>query len=290
MPAPSHPESSAIAWLRRGLSLLAFALLGLHLLLASRVSFEDLRFGLIAAVALVAIAWATPDRVTKEIGVGSLGCGALLIGFGLWRMHGQPGALAVNLVPLVWGIGLALLIGGGRWLATFWREGLVVLGIALSPFVETVVLELIGLDLAPGTSQFTAALLRLCGWESSARDVVVTVPGAWIVVSQGCSGLKTMYFLAAFAVLLLLVYPIPGAVRKAVIFVSAVLVGYLVNAVRVAILALLARPGHEEAFKFWHFKQGAMLFEVIAVAVFMGLVFLLMPARPAAKVAEASGK
>jgi|GEM_PF-7117799 len=269
------------ALFHRAAALLAVALLGLHLLIASRVSFDDLRFAMMGAVALVAIVWSSADRMASKIQLGSILPAVVIFGFVLWRLAGQPGALAAGLAPWPLALALALLVGGWKRLGLFWREALVVTGLAISPFVETVVLELAGLDLAPSTAQFTAAILRLAGWNASARDVIVSLPEAWIVVSQGCSGLKTVYFLVGFSVVLLLVYPLPGAGRNSFVVLSAAAIGYFVNAVRVAILALMATPGHEAAFQFWHVKQGAMVFEILAVAVFLGLVYFIMPAHRA---------
>ncbi len=234
---------------------------------------------MMGAVALVAIAWSAADRVEKEIDAASILVGTILLAFTLWRLQEPAGALAAGLAPVPLGLGLALLFGGWRRLHEFWREGIIVAGLTVSPFVEAVVLELLGLDLSPGTAQFTAGLLRVAGWNASAHDVIVSLPDAWIVVSQGCSGLKTMYFLVGFSIVLLLLYPLPGKRRKLVVIGSAAMIGYVVNAVRVAILALLAAPGHEEAFHFWHIKQGAMVFEIIAMAVFLALVYLIMPTR-----------
>lgn len=268
----------------RVLTALALALVGLQLLLASWVSFEDLRMAMLAAIALVALGWSARARRQMIPRLTSMIPGFAVIGYGLWRTGGSPGSLWVSIAPAVWGLGLALVVSGWRGLADYWREAIVITGLVASCFVETVVLELGGFDLAPTSARTTAFLLRLGGWNASARDVVVSLPDAWVVVSQGCSGLKTMFFLTAFAVVLLLVYPVPGWWRKAVVLGVAPVVGYFVNAARMVVLALLASPGNESAFKFWHIKQGAMIFEIAAVAVFLGIVSALLPSQRKASV------
>jgi cyanoexosortase A len=284
LPQSLHPEtvpapSPEPRWFGQTLTGLALALLALHLVLANRVSFDDLRFALLAAVALIALVSAAPSRISPKPGVAGPLAGFAIIAFGLWRVCAQPGALIVAISPIFWGLGLVLILSGGSGIAAYWREGLVVAGLVVTPFVETLSLELAGLDLAPLSARTTAFLLRLCGWDASARDVIVSLPDASIVVSQGCSGLKTAYFLSAFAVILLLVYPVAGFFRKVTILVSAAIVGYMVNAIRVAILSRLAAPGHESSFRFWHIQQGAMIFEILAVAVFLLLVQGLLPRR-----------
>ncbi len=155
---------------------------------------------------------------------------------------------------------------------------MVVAAAVVTPFIETLALDLAGVDLAPSTAQATAFLLRLGGWDASARDVLVGLPTGWVLVSQGCSGLKTMYFLAGFAVLVLVMFPVPGLVRKIALLLGAVAIAFLINALRVA---LLASPEHQRAFKFWHINQGAMFVEAVAVVVFLAFYYVVVPAKPA---------
>ncbi len=284
---PHHPlpsrketnpaESPGIRW---GLALLGGALLGLQLILCERISSDGFRFCALCAVAFGFLIWPRRGSLTLESDPASSLAGVGLIAFFLVRSAGQSGTLFATIAPLIWGTGLALLASGARGLRQYWREAIVLAAVVVTPFVDTLALDLGGVDLAPYTARTTAMLLRLGGWDASARDVLVGTPTAWVVVSQGCSGLKTMYFLGGFSVLVMLMFPIPGLVRKLAVAAAAVALGYLINALRVALLVLLAGPEHRRAFRFWHIQQGAMIFEIVAVMAFCALYYYaVIPVR-----------
>jgi cyanoexosortase A len=149
-----------------------------------------------------------------------------------------------------------------------------------TPLLATFTLDLAGLDITPATAQTTAYLLRLGGWNASAIDFMIRLPAASIVVAQGCSGLKMMYFLAGFAIIVLLLFPVPGVARKITILAGAALIGFVVNALRVAMLAVIAAD--PRTFKFWHVQQGAMFFELLGVGVFLAFFYYLFPDQPRA--------
>ncbi len=262
-------------------ALLGLALLCHQLLLWGRLSFDELRFGTLCAAVLVALVWEKRQALAWESGPAFTLAGLALIAFALIRGFGQPGTLFATVAPVIWGLGFALLVSGFRGVGQFWKEAIVLAAVVLTPLIETLALDLAGVDFAPATAQTTAYLLRIAGWNASAHDVFVWLPTAWIVVSQGCSGLKTMYFLVGFALLVLLLFPVPGLARKLAVLAGATVIGFLVNAVRVAMLAVLTTPEHRDAFKFWHIQQGAMLFETVAVVAFLAFFCAVLPDRPA---------
>ena len=284
-PDPGTPQGSNLITLdatKYALTALGVALLCVQLVLCDRISFDDLRFSALCAAALGVLVWSRRKSLAIESDAASITVGMALIGAFLFRSSGQPGTLFVTIGPVLWGAGLALLASGARGLGQYWREAMLLAAVVVTPFIETLALDLAGVDLAPSTAQATALLLRLGGWEASARDVLVGLPTGWVVVSQGCSGLKTMYFLAGFAAIVLVMFPVPGLLRKIALLIGAVAIGFLVNTLRVALLAVLASPAHHQAFQFWHIHQGAMFVEAVAVVVFLGFYYVVVPAKPAA--------
>lgn len=282
---PIGPETSQIAdaaaprSLKGILTGLSVALLCLQTVLWARISFEDLRFGILCLAALVALVSTKRQSVTLGSDPASTIAGLGIILFVICRTSGEAGTLFAAVAPVFWGAGLLLVATGVSGLAQFWKEGLVLGAVVITPFVETFMLDFAGIDLTPVTAQAAAYILRITGWEASASGMLINLPTAWIVVAQGCSGLKTMYFLTGFAVIVLLVFPVPGAVRKLVSLVGACLIGFIVNAGRVAVLAAAAAPDRRQAFKFWHVQQGAMFFEALAAGLFLIFFYFLMPER-----------
>lgn len=283
---PSTPELT-----RYALAAIGLALLWVQLFLSDRVSSEDLRFSALCSTALVVLVWSRRQSLVLGTDGAATTAGMGLIGFFLFRSSGQPGTLFVAIAPVIWGTGLALLASGRTGIGQHWREAVVLAAVVVTPFIETLALDLAGLDLAPWTAQATAMILRLGGWDASARDVLVGLPSGWVLVSQGCSGLKTMYFLGGFSALVLVMFPVPGVVRKLVLLTGAVAIGFLINTLRVALLALLASPEHQGAFRFWHINQGAMFVEAVAVVVFLGFYYVVVPAKSVpSRTAELSNK
>lgn len=278
-----NPNQATTPLIRNCLACLGVALLALQLLLCERVSLNDFRFAALCAGVLGFLIWPRRNSLSLESGPVSTLIGFGLLAFFLVRGSGQTGKFFATIAPIFWGVGFALVASGFTGLRQYWKEGMILGAIVATPFVDTLALDLLGVDLAPVTARVTASLLRLGGWDASSRDVLVGLPKAWIVVSQGCSGLKTMYFLGGFSILVLLMFPVPGWSRKIIIVLTAILVGFFVNAVRVALLALLAGPEYQRVFAFLHVQQGAMLFEIIAIVVFVALFYFAIPVRRAKK-------
>lgn len=280
-PDPGNTNSTTPHTIRWALAALGGALLCLQLLLCERVSFDEFRFSALCAAAFGFLIWPRRNALAVESGPISSVVGFALIAFFLVRSSGQSGTLFATVAPVIWGTGFALVASGFGGLRQYWRESLVLGAVVVTPFVDTIALDLAGVDLAPTTARAAATLLRLGGWDASARDVLVGLPTVWVVVSQGCSGLKTMYFLGGFSILILLMFPVSGLLRKIAVVAMAIGIGFFVNTLRVSLLALLADPAHHRAFLFWHIQQGAMLFEVIAIVAFLGCFYVLIPVRRA---------
>ena len=279
----NRSESSLIGWdpTKFTLTALGLALLSVQLVLCDRISYDNLRFSAFCSAALGTLIWSRRKSLVLESDAASITLGVGLIASFLFRSSGQPGSLFVTIGPVLWGAGLALLASGAGGLGQYWREAMLLAAVVVTPFIETLALDLAGVDLAPLTAQATVGLLRLGGWDASARDVLVGMPTGWVVVSQGCSGLKTMYFLGGFAAVVLVMFPVPGLMRKIALLIGAVAIGFLINTLRVALLVVLASPAHRQAFQFWHIHQGAMFVEAVAVVVFLGFYYLVVPAKAA---------
>jgi exosortase/archaeosortase family protein len=56
--------------------------------------------------------------------------------------------------------------------------------------------------------------------------------------------------------------------QKIVVPIIAVLIGFIVNAARVALMAVLVSLSQPEAFKYWHEGNGSVIFSMIAVFIF----------------------
>lgn len=64
--------------------------------------------------------------------------------------------------------------------------------------------------------------------------------------------------------------------QKLFIPVVAATVGFVVNGIRVALMAVLVAKGDKGAFAYWHEGDGSLIFSLIAVALFFLFCWFLL--------------
>ncbi|MBV8884910.1 MAG: cyanoexosortase A, partial [Chroococcidiopsidaceae cyanobacterium CP_BM_RX_35] len=119
-------------------------------------------------------------------------------------------------------------------------------------------------DLATLTAQFATFLLLHFGFEVSIHGTIVALPTGAVDVNQGCSGLRGITRLLQLSVLILAMTP-THLMGKIILPVVAILLAFVVNAVRVAVLALLIANSHRQAFDYWHEGTGSHGISVVSV-------------------------
>ena len=118
--------------------------------------------------------------------------------------------------------------------------------------------------------------MRFFGVEASVHDVIVTTNSGPVAVYEGCSGVRSMFFLFGLAFLLLIIFPPKGVLTGLATLVAAVAIAFIVNAFRVALLIQLVSAANRGAFEFWHKGDGALLFESGSVFIFILLYRFLV--------------
>ena len=56
--------------------------------------------------------------------------------------------------------------------------------------------------------------------------------------------------------------------QKGLLLVGAIIIGFTINGVRVALMAILVSSYNQEAFKYWHIGNGSLIFSTITVLTF----------------------
>ena len=254
---------------RWALSLIAFGLLTRQFLLWQQLSFDELRFGALGSVFLALLVWDKRRTAVLDSGPAATSVGVLLVCLFLFQANSSPGPLFTAFAPMVWGIGLIFLAAGFGGLKQFWKEAFVLLLLALPFFVRWLVFDAIGYNVSPIVAGASAAVSWALGWPAEADGDVVHVAGKTVMVYQACSGLKSMFLTTGLAVFLLLVFPPAGRLRKAGAIIGAWLAAFVVNVSRVTLLVVLTSTGNDKAFHYWHTQDGALLFEILAIVVFI---------------------
>jgi cyanoexosortase A len=106
------------------------------------------------------------------------------------------------------------------------------------------------------------------------RGLLLVSPAGTVQVFAGCSGMESMTYLLGISVICMTLYPI-SRLKQIIAAITAVSIGFTINAVRVAIMATLAAPYDQTAFLFWHEGLGSLIFGVIEIVLF-GLLYWLL--------------
>lgn len=212
--------------------------------------------------------WQKRDTLKLNSGPVASLVGLLLIALLLLRSLGVrvPDDLLVAISPLTSAIGLGLIASGFRGLRQYRRELLLIFVLVIPKVVVATLLEqLLNLNLiAAKAAHF---MLWYLGFDVLREGVNVILPTGVIEINSACSGLDSMLILLRLAVLFLVVFPTPLS-AKLLVPVVAVSLAFLINGVRIALMALLVAFSTPETFEYWHEGSGAQLFSLVTMLLF----------------------
>ena len=255
------------------LLVLGVAVIAIHLTLMFKTGSSDRQitstlFWLTAAYLI----WERQDKLEFQTGLVASVFGALLLAMLLLKSTGYCEDSFLIGYPFLAGIALALIASGFRGLRIYWRE-LVLLFFSGIP--EVLLSKLT--DPAPITAQFASSMLWYSGYAVTQRGIYLDLPGGSIEVYSGCSGVVAMTQLLGMSVLFLMLLPLPWKwFQKLILPVAAIAIGFLVNAMRVSLMAILVAQKQMEAFEYWHAGSGSLVFSVIGTFVLVILLKILI--------------
>jgi cyanoexosortase A len=254
----------------RGLWLIALAVAALQIALAWRSAALDGGRNLVADFALtVTIAWGAAlavllqerprhrrsDRIPQLVGMAAVA--ASLVVLAAWPVYGAID----RLLPLLGGGGLCLMAFG--WGVRAWpRKAYLLLGLPLLNPLPKFLQHL----LDPTRSTATCAMLirRLMGSPTTLDGDTLVMADGTLHVLPACSGLLGMSRLWVLATLIGALFS-TSAQKNVWLFLSSALIGFLLNAIRIAILAGAVARGDDDAFQYWHVGPGASWFSLGSV-------------------------
>jgi len=254
---------------------IAVGLIFLHLYSVWTVSFhldqqlgrntgsEFLSISLLFWGAALSLLWPKLHTLKLNSGVFSSFFGASLIALVFFKtitLSNDDSFLRIS--PFISALGLALLASGVKGLKQYQRELFLLLFLALP--VEEALAKVIDLDTL--TAQFADFLLSDLGFDASRQGTVVALPTGAVKVDPGCSGLRAITRLLQLSSLILVMIP-TAWLGKIIIPTLAILLAFMVNSVRVAVLALLIANNHRQAFDFWHEGSGSHAISMVSVII-----------------------
>jgi len=255
------------------LLVLGAAIIAIHLTLSFKTSGSDRQitsvlFWLTAAYLI----WERQDKLEFQSGPVASLLGALLLSLLLLKSSGYCEESFLLGYPFIAGIALALIAAGFRGLRIYWRE-LVLLFFSGIPEVLLAKLT----DPAPLTAHFASSILWYSGFAVTQNGIYLQLPGGSVQVYSGCSGVVAMTQLLGMSVLFLMLLPLPWKwFQKLILPVGAVAIGFIVNALRVSLMAILVSQKQMEAFDYWHAGSGSLVFSVIGTFLLVILLKILI--------------
>ena len=246
------------------LASLGIALGGLHLVLLDKVKQEHLfSISLLMWLTVASLLWERRQTLTYKSDTFSTTLGVVLLLLILARSLSFTD-ISLRLLPLVGGLSLALMASGYRQLGQYGRE-LLILSLLVITRVITIFLDAINLPLF--TAKISTFLLWLGGFEVYRQGVYIELSKGKVEVLGSCSGVESILLVVSVAFLFFFLIPISHG-QKLICLLIATAIGFLVNTVRVIIMALLVDSGDTAAFDYWHGSDGSLSFAVISVCLF----------------------
>ncbi len=274
-----HKTSNSLKTPGFWLATIATFLLTLHLHWAWQLhaSLDQLVTSLFFAGAIVILLWRQRNTLNLESDPGSSLVGLLLIGWMLLRgtfTQGQ-GDILSEISPLISALGLGLIASGVRGLGQYWREGVVLIALLVPPTALSEVLnEWVSLNLL--TAKVTTFALWYLGFDVWRQGVAIGLPnGTTIEVAVGCSGFGAMLLLGRLSVLFGMLCA-PKSRSRFWLPIAGVTIAFLVNLIRVVLMAYLLNSAHQSAFLYWHGSQGAQFFSTVSILLFGWLCHWLL--------------
>ena len=105
-------------------------------------------------------------------------------------------------------------------------------------------------------------------------NTFIQIPNGSVEVVPACSGISLIVHMLSISVIFLCLFP----AKKwdwILLPLLATAIGFVFNAVRVAVLASLSRPESVNSFQYWHSASGASFFVLAALILYSALWFYL---------------
>lgn len=251
---------------------IAGGLIAVHLSLSWRLS-EDLgklaisAFGWVTALSLL---WEKRRTLSYESDIFSSLIGITLIALVLARSFFITSFDSVfDLTPIVAALGLALLASGVKGLRQYWIELFIVFAVNVPAG------SMLGwFDISLQTAKFSYAILSYLGLDVVRQGVNIILPTGAVEVYPGCSGLDSIIRLLRLGVLFLVLFP-TSLTKKFLVPIAAISIAFIVNGVRVALMALLVAYSSPGAFEYWHLGTGGQIFFLISTLLFGAFCYFI---------------
>lgn len=242
-------------------------LIALHLNLTWKSENTDLlSASLLFWLAVSILLWKKRDTISLDSDGLSSFLGIALIAVVLVKStHIYGYDFFLRIFPLISLLGVGLLVSGFKGLKPYVTPLWLLVFLALYPgFIYIIDPSLL-------TAKFAAFVLWVLGFDVEIQGVLISLPTGSIEVYYGCSGILLICQLLGMALILMALVSMSWQ-QKIQLAVTAIGLGFAINGLRVALMAVLVALSDSEAFEYWHLGEGSLIFSAIAVCSF-GLIY-----------------
>jgi cyanoexosortase A len=187
----------------------------------------------------------------------------------------NPGDKALGFFPLAAFLGWFLIFIGASQAKHYIKEFCILAVFGIPKLIPDT-----ALGLAPVTAKFSAYTLWYLGYPVSLlNNIYIQIPNGGVEVVPACSGINLIVHMLSIAVIFLCVFP-TRRTHTLLFVIFAVILGFFMNVIRVAMLAALSPPQFATQFHYWHSASGASLFVLLTLIIYGVLYFsFLQPAQ-----------
>lgn len=259
--------------LKFGLLGLLSALIVLHLNLTFRSEHTDLIGSSVLYWLAVALLISKRHRdLNFQSTISSSILGALFIAIVCLKSWFIVGAdLFLRVSPVLSFLGVSLIASGSRAIKYYWREIALLILFAIPPGAI-----LLWIDPSLLTAHFSAFLLWVLGFQVSITGTFIHLPTGTTEVYAACSGVALMLQVLGVALIYLFLNPNQRH-HRILLPAIALLLGFVINGFRIALLAVVVALQDQQAFDYWHVGNGSLVFSTIAIVLFSLICQRLLP-------------
>lgn len=241
---------------------ITFGLIAIHLSITIRQDIDIFLWSSLYLCSALFLIWRKRLNLNFASDIYSSLLGLFFITIVLYKISFSPSYLFLLFSPWVSALGLSLMASSFKRLKQYTQE-LILLFFLQVPqhFIKS------ALDITPLTAKFAAYILWYLGFPVSIQGFYIVLPHGSVDVYRGCSGLDSIITLLTLAILLLFLFPLKHIKKNIVIPIIFMLVGFVINGFRVALLAILTNSQKDQAFRYWHQGNGSFIFFMVAVGL-----------------------
>ena len=241
---------------------IAVALVTIHLNLSQKLGSDFLSHSFLFWLAATVLVWQKRDELSWQSDRLSTTVGCTILALVLYRsLHLFPEDYFLQISPLLSLLGWGLMASGYKGLKQYNRAFLLLAFLAI-PWELAYIFDITQL-----TARFSAFILWLGGFTVSRQGIWLILPTGSVEVYNGCSGVRMIAQLLGLCWLILAIVP-TNRRQKILLPVMAIAIGFVVNGIRVALMAILVGLSDSQGFDYWHIGTGSLIFSAIAVLLF----------------------